>query len=335
VSFLSKAVRLGSVGGVDIKMHAAFPVLLVSCVLLGQWPVMRVMLLALCLHECAHALAAMALGMRVASMEITPFGGIARVDGLGHAAPWQEIVVALAGPASNLLMAMAAGFGAQTGLWPGEAVALFVRCNLALMLCNLLPALPLDGGRAVRAIASGALGWRRATRLFSWFGAALGAGLMAVGVYEAVNRRINPTFFMTGAYLVYAALDERNASTSWIAKGLSGRASQFAAARVVPARWFAASADTPVSKLPARISQRGYTMVVALDPVGMKPLGTVHESELLAAMMDDQRLTVGELIKRREPAALDVTATARDAVWRVAREGNGMINPARYMFGDG
>ncbi|MDR1599984.1 MAG: M50 family metallopeptidase [Oscillospiraceae bacterium] len=326
---MGRAARLGSVGGVDIRMHAAFPVLIISSFLLGQWPVTRVTLLALCLHECSHALAAKALGMRVVSLELTPFGGIARVEGLGHAAPWQEVAVAMAGPGSNLLMAMGAGFGAQMGLWPGEAVQMFVRCNLALMLCNLMPALPLDGGRAVRAMASGALGWRRSTRVFAWFGAALGAGLVALGVYEAFNRRINPTFFMTGAYLVYAALEERDASASWIAKGLSGRASQFASAGVVPARWYAASADTPVSRLPARVSQRGYTMVVALDPVGMRPLGTIHESELMAAMMDDQRVTVGELIKRREPAAVDVTARARDAVWRVAREGSGIMTPTR------
>ncbi|MDR1262730.1 MAG: M50 family metallopeptidase [Oscillospiraceae bacterium] len=321
---MSSAVRLCTIGGVEIKMHLAFPVLLLSCFLLGQWPVMRVMLLVLILHEIAHMLAAAALGLRVASMEITPFGGVARVEGISHASPWQEVVIALAGPASNLLMAMAAAFGAQMGLWPGSAIQLFLRCNLALMLCNLLPALPLDGGRAVRAMASGALGWRRSTRLFAWFGVALGVVLAGLGVYEAFNRRVNPTFFLTGAYLVYAALAERSDSASWIVKGLSSRASRFAQAGVLPARWLAVSADTPISRLPSRISSRGYTMIVALDPVGMKPMGTVHENELLPAMLDDQRLTVGELIKQRHPAAVDVTAKARDAVWRVAREGSGL-----------
>jgi stage IV sporulation protein FB len=192
------------------------------------------------------------------------------------------------------------------------------------MLTNLLPALPLDGGRAVRALSSGALGWRRATRLFAWFGVALGGGLIGLGVFEAINRRINPTLFLTGSYLIYSALSERGEASNWIVKGLSSRASQFASSRILPAKWLAVSADTPVSALPAKVSAKGSTSSIVVDPIGMREMGTLHEHDLLDAMMSDQRLTVGDLIKRREPVALDVTAKAREAVWRVAREGRGL-----------
>ncbi|GHU74996.1 peptidase M50 [Clostridia bacterium] len=327
MSFLNKAIRIGRIGGVELRMHIAFPLLILSCFMLGQWPVMRVMLAVLCLHECAHTLAAAALGLKVSSMELTPFGGVARVEGLTQVLPWQDAVIALAGPLSNLLLAMGAGFGAQLGFWSGAAVQMFTRCNLALMVCNLLPALPLDGGRAVRALASGTLGRARATRLFAWSGVVLGAALMGFGVYEAVQRRINPTFFLAGAYMIYCALNERNEITARIVQGLSARASQISDEQILPGKWLAVSADMPVGKLPSHINARGYTMLVVLEPVGLKPLGTIHEGELLDAMMTDQRISVGELLKRREPAAVDVTAKARDAVWRVAREGSGRMMP--------
>lgn len=114
------------------------------------------------------------LGFRVLEIELAPFGGVARIAGLEDR-PGAEALVALAGPAANLLLAMAACLACQ--LWPMLAgdLAGFIALNLCLCGFNLLPALPLDGGRLLRAALLPWLGRSRAGSVAAALGVALGA----------------------------------------------------------------------------------------------------------------------------------------------------------------
>jgi Zn-dependent protease/CBS domain-containing protein len=198
---------LGVVAGIPIYVHATFLVL-IGFVFLSDWTRGRDLGAALggvlyilaifgtvVLHEFGHALTAKRYGIRTRDITILPIGGLARLERLPDV-PRQELWVALAGPAVNLAIAgLTAVFILLLGddpQWLGSAAASpsadvpespergvlyrFFVTNVWLALFNLIPAFPMDGGRALRAILAERMDYVRATER----AASLGQGLALV-----------------------------------------------------------------------------------------------------------------------------------------------------------
>jgi stage IV sporulation protein FB len=102
------------------------------------------------IHELGHACTAKAYGWRVVKVELLPFGGVAEVDEHGNRPPREEAVVILAGPLMNVIMIVFAFLFQGIGWWQQDFVYLFVEYNVILLLFNLLPIWPLDGGKLLQ-----------------------------------------------------------------------------------------------------------------------------------------------------------------------------------------
>lgn len=261
-------IPLGSLLGAPLRVHFAFPVLLAAALLLCGADTAFSALGALLLHEAGHALAARACGARLTRVELTPFGGVADYDGAGLS-PAREALTALGGPLASL-----------TGLALGMRAPAFAAMNAALLAVNLLPALPLDGGRALRAALYPRIGRARSTRVLASAGEAAGVALTGLGVYAAAKGHLNPSLFLCGAYLFYQALREKETPALLIARALHGRQARLARAGMLPVKWFAVAEETPPAKIAGRLPEGAYCMVALLDGE-MRVKETVSETEVL------------------------------------------------------
>lgn len=198
------SLRVARVAGIDVRVHATFGIALAfGAVLWGtahgaQGALFGVALVAalfgcVVLHELGHALVARRRGLAVGDIVLLPFGGVAELRERPRT-PRDEILVALAGPAVNVVLALGL-IGALLALGvvplaklsellvapagkPGLETALvwLAAANAGLALFNLIPALPMDGGRVLRAtLALTPLGPARATRVASLLGQVLAA----------------------------------------------------------------------------------------------------------------------------------------------------------------
>jgi Zn-dependent protease len=174
------SVPIGTVRGTVIRLHLTFLLFLgwigvshyaqggVQAALAG---VLFIVLLFACvlLHELGHVFAARRYGIQTADVTLLPIGGVAQLERVPEK-PSEELVVALAGPAVNLVIAVALALilgglpspdaGAQV---QNPGVSLLGRLawvNVTLAVFNLLPAFPMDGGRVLRAM----LAYRRCAR---------------------------------------------------------------------------------------------------------------------------------------------------------------------------
>lgn len=210
------SVRIGRLAGIDVYVHATF-LLLIGWVALSYWLSERnvtavvagvTFILALfgcvVLHELGHALAARRYGVATRDITLWPIGGVAKLERIPEE-PRQELVVALAGPAVNVVISallfavVAASPGPLHLSFSGEDLlhASFLErllvVNLFLAGFNLLPAFPMDGGRVLRALLATHLNHTRATEVAAHVGQGMALLFGFVGLF-------------TNPFLVFIAL---------------------------------------------------------------------------------------------------------------------------------
>jgi Zn-dependent protease len=186
--------KLGTFAGIDVFVHATF-LLLIGWIGYSHWlqygtiakvieGILFILVLFLCvvLHEYGHALTARRYGIKTRDITLYPIGGVARLERLPEK-PIEELWVALMGPAVNVVIAavlfvylfLSRGLVPMTDLTvaSGSFVARVMAVNITLVLFNLIPAFPMDGGRVLRALLAMRMDFVRATQI----AASIGQGL--------------------------------------------------------------------------------------------------------------------------------------------------------------
>jgi Zn-dependent protease len=226
--------KIGTAFGIPLYLHSTI-LLLPALVLVGQlddgWfnAVVMILLTAgifgcVLLHELGHALAARLFGVPTRDITLYPIGGVARLERMPEK-PLQEMAIAVAGPAVNLVLvglllpltflALAAGLLRPEGLTAfrldeglGATAAKFIVilmvANGLLMVFNLLPAFPMDGGRVFRAFLALMLDQVRATEIASAVGFALALAMIVAGLVSPFTGFGTPILALVGAFLAFA-----------------------------------------------------------------------------------------------------------------------------------
>ena len=192
------SLSLGRVFGFPVDVHLSLLLLLGGLLVFGGDGFgLAGLLLAVAafssvlVHEIGHALVARALGVPILGISLFPFGGIAKMPGPPRG-PRDELAIAIAGPIVSLTLA--GGLFLLSGLVPGTVGALLfhlARINGMLGVFNLLPALPMDGGRVLRAWLARRGGFLPATlravrvsRIVAW--GMVGVGLVSANLWLGV-----------------------------------------------------------------------------------------------------------------------------------------------------
>jgi Zn-dependent protease len=218
------SIKLGRFAGIDVNLHLTFFLLLAffgfsaymaSGSLAGVWDgLLYILALFGCvvLHEYGHALAARRYGIPTRDITLYPIGGVARLERMPEK-PTQELVVALAGPLVNVVIAV----GLFVFLWltndltpitrlsllqGGSLLERLMYVNVSLVLFNLLPAFPMDGGRVLRAILAMNMAYGQATRIAAMLGQGMALLFGFIGLFT------NPMLILVAVFVWIAAGQE-------------------------------------------------------------------------------------------------------------------------------
>ena len=218
---------IGKYFGSELRVHATFFLLLmwigvsaynVGGAVAAAQNVLFVLGLFLCvvLHEFGHALMARRFGIRTPDITLLPIGGVARLEKIPEE-PLQEIWVALAGPAVNIAIwaVLVLVLGPEASLSGLDTLdqagsgflAQLATVNLMLVLFNMIPAFPMDGGRVFRAALALWFGRQRATAI------AAGAGQAIAMLFALSGLLSGNLILLLVAFFVFAAATAENADT--------------------------------------------------------------------------------------------------------------------------
>jgi Zn-dependent protease/predicted transcriptional regulator len=227
---------IGRIAGTQIKVHVTFLLIVAWWAFIGysqggatEALTSALALLALfgciLLHEFGHILMARRFGVRTPDVLLLPIGGVARLERIPDE-PRQELLIALAGPAVTLaiigillaVLRLGGSHAEVTQLSEQQPfLAQLVSVNIYLLLFNLIPAFPMDGGRVLRALLASRLGLLRGTRI----AATLGQSLAVLGGLYGLTRP-EPLLVLVAFFVFLGA----NAEASTVETRLAGQGLQ-------------------------------------------------------------------------------------------------------------
>lgn len=276
-------MRLFSLLGTSVGAHPLLLGLLLLTALAGRPREAFIAFGSLLAHEVGHLVAARAVRMDIRKVVLWPFGGIAHSDGPAPE-PFAEGLLAFAGPLANLALLALGGLVASAGLLRPDLHRFFVQVNLGLATVNLIPALPLDGGRMGRALLSARLGHRQATAVFHRLGTVVGAGLIIAGGLAMAAGRPVLGVLAAGFFILAAAALEREAAPYRTLGHLLRRRTDLRDGAVLRGQVLTAVGPTTVGDVLRAFEPHAFQFVVVLEPVGLRRLGVLTEAQILEAI---------------------------------------------------
>jgi stage IV sporulation protein FB len=283
------SVRLMTVSGIEIRVHATM-LLLVWLVVVasagepgGEGAALAWLVFlfgSVLLHELAHSLVALHVGVGVREIELLPIGGVSKMDRIPDR-PAHETAIAAAGPLTSVAIGLGAlGAAVLVGadVWPPDVYggALLQRLgwlNLLLAGFNLLPALPLDGGRVFRALLEPRVGPNEATRIAARVGRSFAVGMIVLGVL------VNIWLILIGVFVYVASETEEAGSV------IHERLGRLHAADVMVHQPLVVSSHTTlddIAHLLPTTAQRQFPVVDGDTYLGMVDAAALLESNAVA-----------------------------------------------------
>jgi stage IV sporulation protein FB len=249
---------------VRIKLNVFFILFLFSSYFAGWLQQSLVLFASVLLHELGHVWIARRLRLRVYEIELLPYGGVARMEELSKLGGTAEAAVAIAGPLTSL---SAAGVlymfrDASQLIWLG------CRVNLILCVFNLLPLIPLDGGRLARNLMIFFMGYRQATRILILAGRAAAFALLGYNIHMLVQGSRSVAFVIAAIFLYIGTMKEQKFSSYYYLLTGNNTKSLLTARGHIRKRLLKATEDTRITTVVNQFSPVTLCYVQVEDSTG-------------------------------------------------------------------
>ncbi|PKM77440.1 MAG: peptidase M50 [Firmicutes bacterium HGW-Firmicutes-15] len=274
---------VGKIAGVRIRVNLFFLLLCAAYTALGLgWEILFIFVSVL-VHEIGHVVMALALGVKVAEIELLPFGGQAKIEDFTGLEPDREIYIALAGPAVSLSLA-----GIFYFLRPDMAssyLPLFININLFLGIFNLCPALPLDGGRIMRAFLSAKIGYKKSTTRAAILGKIIALGISLYGLYLIYYHQSGLNYLAVGTLLFWAAHREGKLLAYAFMRYLINKKRDLAKNGVLPSQQVVSQETTQLKRI-LEYTRPTYYLVIMVVDEGDHLVGMRTEAEVIECFLE-------------------------------------------------
>ncbi len=348
-SLLDRRLKLGTFLGIGLYVHWSFMLVVAYVAITTRaggptgmaFGIAQLLGVFFCvtLHEYGHAMAARRFGIGTADITLLPIGGVARLQRMPRI-PWQELVVAVAGPAVNVVIAVAllVGFvlfsdaNLVWAFWAGTVdqemvnamfemltspsligfAILMLIVNVMLVLFNMIPAFPMDGGRVFRSVMAMGMDYRRATMIASRVGL-LCAVLMAF--FALSTDPPNPVLVLIALFIGYAGIAEaRQVDVMEQVRGLTPRQVMIQVPATLPI-------DTPLDQVADQWKSTSLAALPVVAPDGMV-VGMLRLADVARAIAagTDATSTAGQLVNYElTPEAIGVDEELEGALTRTGK----------------
>lgn len=278
-------MRVANIFGIKVILNPWFLLLLLLYIVLDIWIQAVGVFLVVIWHELWHCIVAWLNGMKVREIELLPFGGVARLEGFLEGDGNVEAKIALAGPLSNFFLASIIALALTMNLFYHPLAYFLFLYNMVIGIFNLLPTLPLDGGRVLRGWLSKKIGVLRATRLVAKLGQVVAGLLLVAGIAGTYYQLVDFHVAIIAVFIWLGALKEREEAFYMHWRSLLQKNHRFLKESVFMAQSLVARADVELKQILPKLMTNKYNMIIVIDQSG-EMVGTISEEKLFKVITD-------------------------------------------------
>ena len=251
-------------------------------------------------HEIFHLFAALLLSVRVKSIILMPFGMTLRLADSVIKNPIKEAFVAFAGPFSNILMFCNSVIMEKMFIWGGTSLFLFKYLNIAMFVINMLPCMPLDGGRVFKAFLVPRIGYINAVSFQHKAEKIIVAGLGVLGAVLIFFTKFNISLVMIAAFLAFNMIGEENRKNYVIMHEIMNSKEKLKRRKYMQTKILTARKDIKAGELIKRFGYDSFYIVNVADE-NLSLFSILTEADIISAIENfGFNVRLGEIYIKRK-----------------------------------
>jgi stage IV sporulation protein FB len=283
--------------GGKIQINIFFLITIFVFGLLGYLKVFLLFFICIAFHEVGHILAASAYGLKIEAVCIFPFGCSEVFSSFCGITYSQEIVIAIFGPMFNLFFS-AVIFFANKYLGTLNVLEPAIEINLLLAAINLFPALPLDGGRIMRAFLCKITRRTTATKVVSFLGIVFGLTLLFVGIYFSLKKEFILGLYIMGVFILIGAISIYRNDGFALVKNLGKTRQNIDKQKPLNVKRVAIYKNSLLKNAVKEFESSKYNIVSVLDE-NMKIIIELNENDVLNIIMEHGQNATPNMIAKK------------------------------------
>lgn len=237
------------------------------------------------IHEISHSIVSIRLGYKIEKIELFPFGGVVRLNKLIGINPYHEILIAGAGPISNIIMAIIAYLIVIRYDINHDLLLYFIYANIIITITNLLPILPLDGGRVIRAYLSYLIGMKNSTKVIIYISKLASLGVFILGIILSRYNKLNIMISLVAIFLYISVRKENEMAVFIFMREIIEKKHFLFNNGVLKTKQFVAADNISIKNVLNRFRPQKYHIVTVLDKE-YNVLGVLTESEIINGIFE-------------------------------------------------
>lgn len=279
------------------KINKLFIPYIIFIILLGSYGDLFPAFLIVSFHEIMHCITALTFGISAYEFELLPIGAVLRLKELDSATPFQDIVISISAPAVNIILAFILFLIGQ--YYNSYYLNIFFRDNLLIGIFNLIPALPLDGGRILRDGINSRILYKKADMITVKISITIGIGMIAYFLFLILCSKFSLNILMIALFIIISSIKEKERIVYFIMGDIIKKKYNFIKRGYIENRGVSIYYKWDLLKVLGIVDKNKYSIFYVLDDE-MEVLDVIYEVEIIEGLKNYGNISFEEFIKKRE-----------------------------------
>ncbi len=301
--------RILRLGHTDVLVHPSFLLYAIYACISAHTVFLLISTLSILMHEAAHALAATAMGQPPMTVELTPLGAVMRLDEEEKLPPAKRLAMLAVGPAMTFLLCFSAL--KLSGFLPVKIARQLFVCNLSILILNLLPVLPLDGGRILSLILRARFPLHVVSAIHRALGNITGLILIAINIWASWKLGgWNLSLAFAGCCIIYSSSVSTVSQAMAELRQLMDRKIRLERKGSLNCKTIIYLSHTPIRKIIRNLPAAHMAMIGCLEPGSMRIQWWATEHDIIQQYMKTPDIALADAaayVQKRGSSANSVT----------------------------
>lgn len=279
------------------KINKLFIPYIIFIILLGSYGDLFPAFLIVSFHEIIHCITALTFGISAYEFELLPIGAVLRLKELDSATPFQDIVISISAPAVNIILAFILFLVGQ--YYDSYYLNIFFRDNLLIGMFNLIPALPLDGGRILRDGINSRILYKKADMITVKISITIGIGMIAYFLILIFYSKFSLNILIIALFIIISSIKEKERIVYFIMGDIIKKKYNFIKRGYIENRGVSIYYKWDLLKVLGIVDKNKYSIFYVLGDE-MEVLDVIYEVEIIEGLKNYGNISFEEFIKKRE-----------------------------------